>query len=102
MPPRIVAVTYQAMPPTMFSLETDLDREAATAEVKKGTRKPWKNLKISNVDKLEVHAQAIWQIIIRMAAIKDSLTIENFSLSMPEGRHPTVIPANTRDTDRED
>ena len=70
MPPRMVAVTYQAMPFVIFSFATDRDKEAATAEVKKGMRKPWQNLRVIKILVLDVLAQAMWNKMSKMAAVR--------------------------------
>ena len=37
---------HKAIPREMLVLETDRDKEEATAEVKKGMKNPWQNLKL--------------------------------------------------------
>ena len=102
MPPRIVAVTYQAIPREIFALETDRDKEEATEEVKKGMQNPWQNLKLIKTLILEVLAQARCNTIRIMAAVRHALVKLILSSRTPEGMHPKVIPANTKDTDKED
>ena len=83
-------------------LETDRDKEEATAEVKKGMKNPWQNLKLIKTLILEVLAQARCNKIKEMAAVRHALVKLTLSSRRPEGMHPKVIPANTKDTDKED
>ena len=102
MPPRIVAVTYHAIPREILVLETERDKEEATAEVKKGMKNPWQSLKLFKTLILEVLAQARCNTIKRMAAVRYAPVKFFLSSRMPEGMHPKVIPANTKETVKED
>tara|TARA_Y100001970_G_scaffold122192_1_gene151463 strand:- start:1356 stop:1643 length:288 start_codon:yes stop_codon:yes gene_type:complete len=95
-------VTYQAIPREIFALETDRDKEEATAEVKKGMKNPWHSLKLFKTLILEVLAQARCNTIKRMAAVRHALVKFFLSSRTPEGMHPKVMPANTKDTVKDD
>ena len=95
-------MTYQAIPREIFAFETDRDKEEATAEVKKGMQSPWQNLILIKRLILEVLAQAKCNTIRRMAAVRHVLVKLILSSRVPEGMHPKVIPANTKDIDKED
>ena len=102
MPPRMVAVTYHAIPLTIFWSATLLVSDAAMAEVRNGMNKPWQNLNDIKVPKLIVRAQPISHIIISTLANAAKGRMEYFSLRNPEGILPKVIPAKTIETDSEE
>jgi len=71
------------------------------AEVRKGIKKPCKNLEVTKTDKLEVKAQTTSQIIKRALPTKARYETGYFSLRMPDGMLPNVIPAKSKEIDRE-